>query len=99
LRAVRQERAFVAARALTANGLSLEGDFCEGSVLDIRQERGIWDGRDARVARPEALEHRQQHDRDDYPQNDVLRQIVQSVTSQDGERRYSSPLIRPYYIL
>src|SRR5690606_26550965 len=71
--------------------LPLERDLFKGAVLDIRKERGIRNRRDARIRRPKGLEHRQQHDRDDYPQDDVLRQIVQSVTSQDGERAYAAP--------
>src|SRR5690606_9151516 len=96
LGAVRQKRPFIAG-TLASDRLALERDLVDGAVLDICQERGIRDRGYPRAARPKALEDRQQHDRDDYPQNDVLRQIVQNVTSQAGSglRR---PLVRPYYI-
>src|SRR5690606_11721545 len=90
LGAVRQERALVPGTP-SADRLTLERDLGDGAVLDVGQERGIRDRGDTRAARPEALEDRQQHDRDDDPQDDVLRQIVQNVTSQDGTPAYGVP--------
>src|SRR6185295_10559542 len=93
-RVIRDER--VAVTPAAANGFALEHDFLDGAILDPREERRIGDRLEALAVGSKTIENGQQDDRDDDPENDVLCQIVQCVTSRNAPR---SPFnCRPYYI-
>jgi hypothetical protein len=79
LRVVREELVVVTP---AADRLTFEHDLVDRAIPDVGKERRIRNGRNTLIARPEALKDRQQDDCDDNPENDVLCQIVQCVTSQ-----------------
>ena len=77
---VRKER-FAVAPETNRFGLVVDDDVLDRAVLDVVQKLRIRDLLNPLRVVAEALKHGQEHDRDNDPENHVLCQVVQSVTS------------------
>ena len=55
-----------------ADGVFIESDLFNRAVSDLTQKDGVRHGADTLARRAEALKDRQQHDRNDDPENHVL---------------------------
>ncbi len=72
-----EDHELFAAAADAVDLVARKGDLRHGAVLDVLEERRIRHLLDGRSARAEIADDRREYDGDHYPEDDILREIVQ----------------------